>query len=524
MADPSAASSFEPYSSNGSGAEEVEDKTGFTVSKVVEETGLTMHHLHLVGFIWWTWMFYGWCSTLQVFALDAAGEDNTSWTRRTSPSEKLTVQDKSVCLFVGGMLAMFGNPTLSFLSDVYGRVTAMELGVIGTVLAVLCFAVAQNRLFLLCGFCLYPAGGPPLITQSLLSEWLPLEWRGILSATLHGIWNVGRLAVTFLWVVLPPSDYWSAFFFACATPPFLLECFVRFRGWRYESPRVLAVRGDAEGCVSLLKLAVESTTVQDAHLLRKLANPRNLRLDDRTGSGVEVQPMSWRQQLSELLVPELRPVLAVLAVCNFTVAFSSTVLFIWLMEYLKRIGLTAAIRPSMIAAPLGKMASNVLVAVGGRKACLIDTLPLMTIMQVGFLGDALCLGGLLFCRSTAAVTLATFTSQFFEEFIWLATSIYVIESFPTTVRNCATGLMTSVVSIGGVVGAATGGLLIEIRVYLPILTLMAALLLGALSTCYLVHERFHGTLNDTGSHSSCSAKAQPKSASGSYGACAEPMP
>mmetsp|Transcript_43837 Transcript_43837/g.82210 ORF Transcript_43837/g.82210 Transcript_43837/m.82210 type:complete len:521 (+) Transcript_43837:54-1616(+) len=520
MADPSSASSSEPFNSNGASADEVEDKNEFTVSKVVEEMGLTTHHLHLVSFIWWTWIFYGWSSTLLVYALDAAGDDDTNWTKLTSPLDRLTVQDKSVCLLVGGVLAVFGNPILSFLSDVSGRVTAMELGLVGTIVIMVSCALARSRPYLLCLLCVYPAGGPALITQSLLSEWLPSEWRGILSTTLHALWNVGRLAITFLWVVLPPSDYWTAFFFAGAIPPLLLEIFVRFRGWRYESPRVLAVMGDAEGSVSLLKLAVESNTTKDPHLLRTLANPCNLRLDDRTGSGTQIQSMSWREQLSELFVAEFRPLLAVLSIVHFNLAFSCTVLFLWIMEYLKTIGMTAAIRPSMMAAPVGKMVSGFLLVAGGRNVCAIDRLPLMTIIQVGFLGNALCLAGFLICRSTAGITIACFFSHFFEEFVWVAGSIYVIESFPTTVRNCATGLMTAVVSVGGIVGATTGGLLMEIKVYLPILTLIAALLLGALSSCFLKSERFRGTLNDTGPHSNSLSK----SASGSYGACEPAAP
>merc|ERR1719311_534164 len=107
------------------------------------------------------------------------------------------------------------------------------------------FLLSRDKLWLMIWLCVNPLkDGAGMVTNSMLAEWLPVEWRGIFIVTLHAFWNVGRLLVTVVWAIIPPNEHWLLFFSAVAVIPVTLSIFLRLRGWRYESPRWLAVSGN----------------------------------------------------------------------------------------------------------------------------------------------------------------------------------------------------------------------------------------------------------------------------------------
>ena len=95
--------------------------------------------------------------------------------------------------------------------------------------------------------------------QNQLAEWLDIEHRDRHAFILHAIWNVGRLATTLVWLwPLPPAEVWRIFFCVQAGAPLLIfACFALGCFARFESPRYLAVSGQPERAVALLRAAAE---------------------------------------------------------------------------------------------------------------------------------------------------------------------------------------------------------------------------------------------------------------------------
>jgi MFS family permease len=346
-----------------------------------------------------------------------------------------------------------------------------------------------------------------LVAQSLLAEWVPVTWRGFLLVLINGMWNMGRFGITVLWAFLTPVDHWPAFFFAAATIPTMLALFVLIWGQHYESPRFFAVIGDAEKCIDALRLAASSTSAENQDLPSGWDDPACLQLDSDSGEAVNVTPRAQLSQLAELREPKLRCLTATLGFCFFTVSFSWSALFYWLIEYFMVLGIEGAIVPVMLAAPVGKVTSvAVLLAPYVPGKCFVDRWPRALIMKIGYFGAGACVGSLCLTTNVIALTIIMFCSQIFEGFIWEMGTIYVTEAFPTTVRSGATGMTYMLGSLGGILSAAIVGELMEIWVYLPMVTSAALLISGGLACFLLTEERGRSPLIDTMGYGSCDAK------------------
>mmetsp|Transcript_131107 Transcript_131107/g.327104 ORF Transcript_131107/g.327104 Transcript_131107/m.327104 type:complete len:495 (+) Transcript_131107:145-1629(+) len=480
-----------------------------TVSVIIERLGLTLHHRDTILFTWWLWIFCGWTATSLVFALDAAGEDGSDWVRITSPSDRLTMEDKSWTLLVTGILAAVGNQMLGFGSDAYGRISMSELCVLNGVIGTMGFALARSKFTLIVCICINPfiKDGTAMITQSMLGEWLPVYWRGIFLVSLHAMWNVGRAAITLVWAWVPPGEHWVFFFSISSVLPTLICLYMRVRGWRYESPRWLAVSGDVDSCITNLKFCAESGAWlgESEQLPRGWDDPKRVCVQADTGGAVQAQQQSLWARLTELLsTPHLRYVFLVLCVAHFALFYSTAALFFWAIEYFKESGLHDAVVPAMVAAPIGKILGNLSLIVGGPKVCLIDRCPRIPLIMLGYFSFGVCVLLLCASRSTIVLTAVMFFGHFFQEVIWAVGGVYVTEVFPTSVRNSAVGTIYTVGSMGNVLGNVISGPMMEAWVYLPMLVIATLLLLGGLcGSLLLSSERKHQTLSDTVGYGAC---------------------
>mmetsp|Transcript_59973 Transcript_59973/g.106341 ORF Transcript_59973/g.106341 Transcript_59973/m.106341 type:complete len:487 (+) Transcript_59973:64-1524(+) len=474
------------------------------IGDIIEQLDLTAHQWHTIFFTWWIWICIGWVLTSAVYMMDAAGEVSSAWITLTSPSDRLTVQDKSLAVLAGGAIAVVASPIFGSFGDVLGRVITTKICIAASTVVMIGFGLARSKLMLLVIFCLNPATAAISITQSLLTEWLPVRWRGMFTVSLHVLWNVGRLAVTVLWAALPPKNHWMTFFLVASVPGLMLATYICLRGWRYESPRWLAVRGDLVGCVTVLKLMATSSA-GNAAMPAGWDEPGNLQVEDDSGMAVQAHKESTRQQLAELMQPEKLWLVALLGITSLSINWASTSIFFWVMEYFKTVGLRAAIVPTMVVAPLGKIASNALIIVGGPGACLIDCCTRVPLMQVGYFGFGICLALLCVTRSVIAVTLLMFFAMVFEELVWTSGSIYMTELFPTTIRNTALGIIAAVGSVGAILGVALYGIGTEMWVYLPMVVMVCFLFFGG-AVCFLFSEdRRQKTLSDTIGYGACKA-------------------
>lgn len=449
-------------------------------------------------------MFVGWMTTSVVYMMDAAGEAGGAWTSLTSPADRLTVQDRSWVLLAGGTIAVVAIPIFGNLGDVLGRiVTTASCFAAGTIVLI-GFALARSKVMLTVIFCLNPSAAPMPITQSLLTEWLPVRWRGVFNVSLHLLWNVGRLAMVGLSAAMPPKHHWMTFFIVASIPGLLLVVYMCLRGWRYESPRWLAVRGDMIGCVAVLRLMVPSS-VGNAAMPAGWDEPGNLQVEDDSGEAVQAHKESTREQLAELMQSHKLRLLLLLGITNLCIYLASNGIFFWMMEYFKTVGLQTAIAPAMVAAPVGKIVSNVLMIVGGPGRCLIDCYARVPLMQVGYLGFGLCLAMLCVIQNVIAITILMFFAMAFEELVWTAGSIYMTELFPTTIRNTALGVVGSVGSVGAILGVSLYGIGMDMWIYLPMVVMVCFLFLGGACCCFLSEDRRQKTLSDTIGYGACKA-------------------
>jgi len=449
---------------------------------------------------------------MTVFLFDAAAEHDSDWTRLSSAKDRLTMDDRSSVLLMCGIIAVIGNQFLGIGSDLLGRMFMTECCVVNGVIAMVGFILARSKYVLVAFVCLNPflKDGAAMVTGSMLAEWLPIQWRGIFIVSLHAFWNVGRLGITILWTIIPPTEHWITFFSLAIVPPITLSIFLRCRGWRYESPRWLGVSGNMEGCLRNLKLAADSSDKKDS-LPSGWDTPGTLKLQDDSGDAVagEVQARSMAQQLAEVNVPHVRGRIAILALVNFGLFYASIGFFFWAIEYFKKTGLTEAIVPAMVAAPIGKILANLVLICGGPGRCIIERSRRTPIMQVGFFGFATCLVLLLSSRNVYVITFLVFIGHIFQEIIWAACGVYITESFPTSVRNTASGMICTVGQLGAILGSSLSGEMMEIWIYLP-MVVMAFCLCASGCACFLLpDERHTKSLSDTISLSASEYGATP---------------
>lgn len=488
----------------GDGDDAEERQQSFTVSTIIELLGLTNHHWTTITFTWWIWIFAGWTATALMYLLDAVGEDDSDWVKLTSPAERLTMEDKSGALLIMGFLALFGNFVLGVGSDSFGRMCFTELCLLNGLIGGVGFLLARTKLVLLIFIVMNPflKDGAPLITQSMLGEWLPIRWRGIFIVSLHAIWNVGRLAMTVVWIFIPPSDHWIQFNSVVVSLPVVLCMYTRLRGWRYESPRWLAVSGNTGACIANLKLCADSRTDGEP-LPSGWDNPSALHIEAESGDARQAKHLTMWQRLQELNISSVRWKMSLLSITSFALFYATMAVFYWAIEYFKEVGLHEAIKPSMVAAPLGKILGNLLLIVGGPQRCIIDSFPRVPLLQVGYFGFGVSLLGLCASRNVAVITATMFVSHLFQEIVWAVSGVYMTEAFPTSVRNTAIGIIAVVGNMGSLIGSSASGSLMEAWVFLPILVIAALLFTAGFTCFFLPDERKDKTLSDTASYGAC---------------------
>merc|ERR1719498_408074 len=118
-------------------------------------------------------------------------------------------------------LLLLGN-----LSDFIGRIPILQGSLVINTCAILGFALARGKLVLIMLVLLMQLDGSTLVTIALMTEWLPIYWRGFLVVSMNAFWNLGRLLITVLWATLPPASHWQYFFYASTIFPFIFSVYL----------------------------------------------------------------------------------------------------------------------------------------------------------------------------------------------------------------------------------------------------------------------------------------------------------
>lgn len=483
-----------------------------TVGDVIECLGLTGHTRLVTLVCWLIYFISGWTTTLVTFLLHAAAQYDGNWVEITSAGERLSIRDRSLTLFLSGVIAAACNIIMGNLTDFVGRIPVSQACAVIIALSTIGYALAPGKLVLMLCVLFSQVDVSTMVVQSLLAEWVPATHRGILLVSITAIWNLGRLGITLLWAGLSPAEHWMTFFMIAAIFPVVLALYLLVRGQQFESPRWLAVTGNIERCIEQLRLAEATAPAESAYkdeLPDGWDDPANLQVESYSGQAVQIGERSRWAQWAELREPKVFRLTALLGFCFFVVGFSWSALFYWLLQYLELLGIDkSAVRAIMLVAPIGKIVSVVVLLapfVPGQS--LVDRHPRTLFLKVGYFGTGLCVAALCMTTNAIALTATMFVCQIFEGFIWGVMHIYVPEAFPTTVRNGATGVTWMLGSIGMIVSAGVAGEMMEIWVYLPMVTSATLSFAGGAACFLLTEERGGSALIDTMGYGTCDDKA-----------------
>lgn len=479
-----------------------------TVDTLNEELGMTAHHWQAAALAWGVWFLAGWSYSLAPYLLDAVGKSHTDWINHSSPDQRMNDGQKSLAMLCAGVVAMFGNPVFGYLADSQGRIVTVLLGTFLVSVATIGFAFSYSWTALVAFGCLAPFGrdGTSPVAQSLVAEWAPVRQRGWLVVLGHASFNVGRLALTGLWLVKPPNEDWVGFFLSAATLPWIALAWIFIFGWKYESPRWLSVVGERKRCAANLQLAAQSS----GHMLpEEWDAPENFAIES---SAVTPSNPAAGYTLSNPWIGSgmagMKKDIALLGICYLCIGYASGGSFLYTMDYLKAALPTDSadnlswtrwtIRSAQAAAPTAKIAGSLLLITSFKGMTLFDNCGRLFMMKVGFIGFGVFMLSLCFAGSNAFLTVCCISmAMMFEEFVWVSQSMYMTELFPTSVRNSAVGVVLVCANLGQLIAASTSLGLMRYWQHLPILAMVALLFLGG-SVCFLLPaDRRDKPLEDT---------------------------
>jgi MFS family permease len=143
--------------------------------------------------------------------------------------------------------------------------------------------------------------------------------------------------------------------------------------------------------------------------------------------------------------------------------------------------------------PLGKICAIVVLCArfGAHRHRVIDVFSRVVVMRFAFGGLAVGVVSLAFVSGTTALCAVSFLAMMCEEVCWGVVAVYVVESFPTSVRSSATGVLLFFAHIGGVVSLSSGEYLMRGWSSLPFLVMGILDVVGFVA-CLMLPSEAHG--------------------------------
>lgn len=380
-----------------------------------------------------------------------------------------------------GLAGMFvGAAIAGAVADRLGRKAVFQITLLIFASATLLCALSRNfESMLLFRFLVgVGLGGELPVVSSLLSEFVPGQYRGRFIVLLESFWAFGWLAAALIAFLLIPHYGWRIAFWIGAIPALYIWVVRRSLP---ESPRWL----ESVGRISEATAVVESIEAENAKI---------------TGTRASAQPQDREfipepqtsAAFSQLWSERFRRRTLMLWILWFGLVFGYYGIFIWLPSLLVRAGYSMVnsfkyVVIITLAQIPGYFSAAFLVDRLGRKP-VISIYLIFSAVSAFFFGKS---------SSTAEILCWASLMSFFNLGAWGAVYTYTPELYPTSIRATGAGSATAFGRIGGVIAPYTVGLLLPSLGRSGILTLNAALfVLAAVTVVVLGLETKNRVLED----------------------------
>ena len=409
---------------------------------------------------------------------------------------RLSDSDKGLltsAIFAG---ALVGSILWGVLGDRVGRRPALAASM--AVNALFALLSAASTSFPALVFCRAFAGlgvsGANAVVFTALPEFLPVSHRGFHVVLLASGWMFGSIYSAVVGWLVVPNLGWRPFLVASAIPS--AACIVLVITHMPESPRFLATRGRGDEAAATWRRAAEangrgSLFPADAVVVV------DVDVADGRPRGHHRSRGGWDASLRRVTKKPLRGRAASLGFVWFALSFGWYGLMLWFPEFFSRAKGRAE------GAPSGDVyAENLMVALANLPGNVASA------FAIDRLGRRVTLAG---CMAAAAVAAAAFAAApganapvaaacAFNALSvggWNALDAYSAESFPTTARSTAMGLLGAAGRLGSLAGTATTGALTRGSEAAPLVVAAGAMLAGSAAAMMTPLETAGRALEDT---------------------------
>jgi len=441
------------------------------LNTAIESAGIGRYHAGAMVVACLIWMYMSVVVTAEPFFLKGM-------TDRLELSS-LEAGAVAACRVVG---CIFGGLFMGRLADQIGRVKCMSGGIALTACVTLLGGIKSGgfSLLLVSRFGVGLAGAGVLMTNStLFAEICPAAHRGRFLALMHLFWPAGMVAC--IWVVPQYGEReWRNLMLVTGGPGFLLAPVVLCVLW--ESPRTLLMMGEklkAEAVIRTIAFQ-NGTSIVEGNEKWMLADPPAPSEGAVEGWHTAFSaPFRWRVTLP-------------LGICFFAINYASQGTFLWLNEYMTRLGfenedINLEYNLIAVAQVAATLVSIVLIDSGQRRLTLAFSFVLAGVFM---------LVAVSYPDNHQYVTMFFVIACFWEQFIWLSLYIVAGEVYPSVVRNTCVGILMGPNRLGGVISTAIGRVLMNDDVALPFILHALFLIGGGLAALMLRDDKTRQCLND----------------------------
>ena len=402
----------------------------------------------------------------------------------------------SASVFIGMLL---GGIIIGYLSDKYGRKPCLLLSLgLNSFAGILSgFSVDINMLIILRLISGIGIGASVPIVFSLGAELFPTLIRGKLLSIIASFWMIGALYVaTSAWIMLGiPSIYcgWRIFAIICAIPAII--AFIMVYYYLPESPKFLINNCRNEEAINvLLYMSNNNFLISSTY---NILQSNEVELNDLLVLKENNELLGSNDNLINNFVDTIKLLASSnlfysttlpLLIIWFTLSFGSYGISTWISVLYEDLGISNPYRDDFIYALAnlpGNIISILFIEKYGRKKLLCYGMVLAAFSSVGF--------GLASSNISIVIGCAA-AFNCFSVIGWNSLDCMSCESFPTSIRTTAMGILAASGRFGAIFAQFVNGSL-ETNISLLLFVTAGCMIIGGLGSFYLKNDNSGEVLN-----------------------------